>query len=68
MDVNADNNSIQTKLILHSTDFDLEPPNTVSVDTCDATIDVTNINFSGDWTATIANIFKGLVSVSFMIL
>lgn len=58
----TDSNTLETKIALTSTDFDVEPPSEAVVEYCEARVDVTNLDFSGGVVASIADLFQGLIA------
>lgn len=61
LQVNTDNNSASTKLSFASNDFDKEPPTTSSVEGCVADVQITNLDFQGDFVSEIIEVFQRLV-------
>jgi len=57
-----DNTGVETTITLTSpAGFVVEPPNSVVVESCDATIDVDKPDFDGDWTATVADMMSSMI-------
>jgi hypothetical protein len=55
-------NQAATRIVLNSPDFDLEPPSSVDVEYCEASINILDVEFQGGIVASILNTFKSLIS------
>ena len=59
--VRTNDNSASTTLRFDSTDFHTQPPNGSSVGSCTTDIEITDINFEGDFVSNIVEIFERLI-------
>lgn len=59
--VTTDNNSMSTRLGFTSSDFTMFPPSNSEVESCTANIQITNIEFSGDFVSNIVEIFEQFI-------
>jgi len=60
-DAYTDNNSAKLSLRFESPDFDLRPPTTVNIESCETNIRITNLNFRGGVVAAIINLVESLI-------
>ncbi len=59
--VTTDNNSMSTKLGFASSNFELVPPSNSEVESCVTNIQITNIEFTGDFVSNIVEIFERFI-------